>query len=178
MYAERALGETCRRCGHRKGDGCTSRTDAGEVLQVGDVVRATFSAGLIDKGCKFRIGSVHPDGRIGFVGLEPLLGSPRGYEKVLPAPDPGLPEGYAPELLPPLWERVELGGCAVDGVGYRHQRRRTTIYRQLSRSWVIYGRRYLTVAEASTHEAMRRALGLDWVGELWTDPEALGRPTS
>ena len=174
-HPARALGSACRRCGHRMGDGCVSRTDAGEVLKAGDVVRATFSAGLIDKGRKYRIDRVHPGGRIGFVGWAPLLGSPSGYEKVPPAPDPGLPADYTPGLLPPLWTCVELSG-AVDGVGYHHASRRTTIYRQPGRSWTILGRRYLADAETSTYEAMQQCLGLDWIGELWTDPEARDRP--
>lgn len=81
-HPARALGFACSRCGHVMGDGCVSRNDAGDVLRVGDRVRATHSAGLIRAGVVYTIGRVHPDGRIGFVGLEPLLGAPGGYELV------------------------------------------------------------------------------------------------
>ncbi len=179
-HPARALGSACRRCGHRMGDGCTSRSDAGDVLKVGDVVRALFSAGLIDKGRKFRIGRVHPDGRIGFVGLEPLLGSPRGYALVPPQPDPGLPADYAADALPPGWEKIEVP-YAHNGVGYKRTRGkwdRRYIYEQHGgkHGWVISGSRWFAPNGLPLHEVMRRALGLDWIGELWTDPDAPGRP--
>jgi hypothetical protein len=146
--------------------------------QAGDVVRATFSAGLIQNGRKYRIRRMRAENVAVFCGLEPCPCELVGFDYVPPADDPGLPSGYSELALPPGWITREVNH-AKHGIGYVRTlgvRDGQTLYQQSSCGWAWSGSPWVADDGASMHEAMRIALGLDWIGELWTDPEAFGRP--